>query len=80
MTGRAYMGEVLNHVLVEIHQEMSELLDKQVNAQKEKIFRGNTMYSALWKLREINPLYREIQLPADASELGLNLSITEHIS
>ena len=31
------MGEVL----AEIHQEMSELLDKQVNAQKEKIFRGS---------------------------------------
>ena len=29
------MGEVLNQVLTEIHQEMSELLDKQVNAQKE---------------------------------------------
>ena len=27
--------------LSEIHQEMSELLDKQVNAQKEKIFRGS---------------------------------------
>ena len=27
--------------LAEIHQEMSELLDKQVNAQKEKIFRGS---------------------------------------
>ena len=26
--------------LAEIHQDMSELLDKQVNAQKEKIFRG----------------------------------------
>ena len=26
--------------LAEIYQEMSELLDKQVNAQKEKIFRG----------------------------------------
>ena len=38
MTGRAYMGEVLNQ---EIHQEMSELLDKQVNAQKEKIFWGS---------------------------------------
>ena len=37
MTGRAYMGEVLN----QIHQEMSELLDKQVNALKEKIFRGS---------------------------------------
>ena len=36
MTGRAYMGEVLNQSLAEIHQEMSELLDKQVNAQKEK--------------------------------------------
>ena len=30
------MGEVLNQ-----DQEMSELLDKQVNAQKEKIFRGS---------------------------------------
>ena len=29
--------------LAEIHQEMSELLDKQVNAQKEKIFRGSRM-------------------------------------
>ena len=27
--------------LAEIHQEMSELLDKQVNAQKEKSFRGS---------------------------------------
>ena len=25
----------------EIHQEMSELLDKQVNAQKEKNFQGS---------------------------------------
>ena len=27
--------------LAEIHQEMSELLDKRVNAQKEKNFRGS---------------------------------------
>ena len=27
--------------MAEFHQEMSELLDKQVNAQKEKIFRGS---------------------------------------
>ena len=32
MTGRAYLGEVLN----KFGQEMSELLDRQVNAQKEK--------------------------------------------
>ena len=32
MTGRAYTEPRL----VEIHQEMSELMDKQVNAQKEK--------------------------------------------
>ena len=37
----------------------------------------NKVYSALCKLREINPLYHEIQLPADASELELNLSIME---
>ena len=35
MTGRAYL---LNQVCItEIHQEMSELLDKQVNAQKRKL-------------------------------------------
>ena len=33
MTGRAYMGEVLNQVWLKY---ISELLDKQVNAQKEK--------------------------------------------
>ena len=42
MTGRAYMGEVCAEPsLAEIHQEMSELLDKQVNALKEKIFQGS---------------------------------------
>ena len=30
MTGRAYMGEVLIQ-MAEIHEEMNELLDKQVN-------------------------------------------------
>ena len=35
VTGRAYLGEVLN-------QEISELLDKQVNAQKEKNFGVHT--------------------------------------
>ena len=40
MTGRAYMGEVLNQVWLK-SIKMSELLDKQVNAQKEKIFRGS---------------------------------------
>ena len=36
MTGRACSEPSL----AEIHQEMSELLDKQVNAQKEKNFQG----------------------------------------
>ena len=31
MTSRAYIGEVLIQNLAEIHEEMSELLDKQVN-------------------------------------------------
>ena len=31
MTGRAYTGEVLIQILAEIHEEMSELLDKQVS-------------------------------------------------
>ena len=37
MTGRVY-GRSAEPSLAEIHQEMSEILDKQVNAQKEKIF------------------------------------------
>ena len=41
MTGRAYvLGGSAEPSLAEIHQEMSELLDKQVNAQKEN-FRGS---------------------------------------
>ena len=31
MTGRAYIGEVLIQIWLKIHEEMSELLDKQVN-------------------------------------------------
>ena len=37
MTGRAYLGGSAEPSLAEIHQEMSELLDKQVNAQKESL-------------------------------------------
>ena len=36
MTGRAYI-EVLIQILAGIHEEMSELLDKQVNVQKESL-------------------------------------------
>ena len=40
MAGRAYVhGRSADTSLAEIHYEMSELFDKQVNAQKEKIFR-----------------------------------------
>ena len=38
MTGRAYVhGRSSDTNLVEIHEEMSELLDKQVNVQKESL-------------------------------------------
>ena len=37
MTDRAYLRERAEPSLAEIHQKMSELLDKQVNAQKEKL-------------------------------------------
>ena len=40
MTGRVCMGEVLTS-LAEIHYEMSQLFDQQVNAQKEKKFQGS---------------------------------------
>ena len=36
MTGRTYLGGSAKPSLAEIHQEISELLDKQVNAQKRK--------------------------------------------
>ena len=44
MTGRAYMGEVRTQVWLKSIRnplEMSELFDKQVNAQKEKNFQGS---------------------------------------
>ena len=41
MTGRASAEQSL----AEIHQEISELLDKQVNAQKEKSFWGSRKLS-----------------------------------
>ena len=38
MTGRAYIhGRSTDTNLAEIHEEMSELLDKQVNVQKESL-------------------------------------------
>ena len=37
MTGRAYIGEMLIKNLAEIHEEMSELVDKQVNVQKQSL-------------------------------------------
>ena len=50
MTGRAYVhGRSADTNLAEIHEEMSELLDKQVNVQKEnlkKIFLGFTQAPA----------------------------------
>ena len=38
MTGRAYIGEMLIQIwLKSMHGEMSELVDKQVNVQKESL-------------------------------------------
>ena len=38
MTGRAYIGEMLIQIwLNSIHEEMSELVDKQVNVQKKSL-------------------------------------------
>ena len=37
MAGRAYMGEVLTQVWLKSVKEMSELFDKEVNAQKESL-------------------------------------------
>jgi len=40
----------------------------------------NKVYKALSKLKEINPLYHKINLPLSASELELDLAISEHTS
>ena len=45
MTGRELTWGSAEPSLAEIHQEMSELLDKQVNAQKEKTFRVHASFS-----------------------------------
>ena len=37
MTGRAIHGRSADTHLAEIHEEMSELLDKQLNVQKESL-------------------------------------------
>ena len=37
MIGRVYIGEIADTNLAEIHEEMSELVDKQVNVQKESL-------------------------------------------
>ena len=39
----------------------------------------NKVFSALCRLREINPLYHEIQLPADASDLESHIGISEYV-
>ena len=44
MTGRAYIWRNVDTNLAEIHEEMSELVDKQVNVQKES-FPGFTQNS-----------------------------------
>ena len=54
MTGRAYMGESAEPSLAESHQEMSELLDKQVNAQKKKTFGSYVNCAMKMKVRRIN--------------------------
>ena len=62
MTGRAYIGEMLIQILAEIHEEMSELVDKQVNVQKESLKKttGFTQNSrkptkkCAMKMKEIN--------------------------
>ena len=40
----------------------------------------NRIYKALFKLKDINPLYAEIQLSADVSKLELNMAASEHVS
>ena len=44
MTGRAYIGEML---IAEIHEEMSELVDKQVNVQKESLKKISGVHAKL---------------------------------
>ena len=50
MTGRAYIhGRSSDTNLAEIHEEMSELLDKQVNVQKESLKKTSGVHASSHK-------------------------------
>ena len=66
------------------HGELYVLLHSIPTAKKvvwqELVDINNKVYKALSKLKEINPLYHKINLPLSASELKLDLAISEHTS
>ena len=50
MTGRAYVhGRSADTNLAEIHEEMTELLDKQVNVQKENLKKSSRIHASSCK-------------------------------
>ena len=52
MTGRAYIGEMADTNLAEIHEEMSELVDKQVNVQKKSLKKSSGVHAKLPQAHE----------------------------
>ena len=52
MIGRVYIGEIADTNLAEIHEEMSELVDKQVNVQKESLKKTSGVHAKLPQAHE----------------------------
>jgi len=65
------------------HGELYVLIHSILTAKKvvwQELVDINKVYKALSKLKEINPLYHKINLPLSASELELDLAISEYTS
>ena len=52
MTGRAYIGEMLIQIWLKSTEEMSELVDKQVNVQKESLKKTSGVHAKLPQAHE----------------------------
>ena len=52
MTGRAYIGEMLIQIWLKSMNKMSELVDKQVNVQKESLKKTSGIHTKLPQAHE----------------------------
>ena len=71
MTGRAYVhGRSADTNLAEIHEEISELLDKQVNVQKENLKKN------FWGSRRLLQAHKKCTMKMkEKNDCGVNLFV-----